>query len=113
MKHLQPHQLKEIFTDTVEKEMQSDLKKYFTGKARPGTHLIIGTYPGKITDYYVCFLCEQPFNPRPFIIIVIVEACCNTSKKSFEKYCDKVLEKADELPERKAALMLNIQQMYS
>lgn len=112
MRHLQPHQLKDYFTPAQEKEMQGDVVKYFTGKARPGTHCVIGKYPGKLTDYYVGFLCEQPFNPRPFIIMVMVEACCNTGKKSFEKYCEKVMEKADELPERKAALMLNIQQQF-
>jgi hypothetical protein len=42
--------------------------------------------------------------------MVMVEACCSTSKHRFQKDCDKVMEKADELPERKAALMLNIQQ---
>jgi hypothetical protein len=110
MYHLQPHQLKDYFTPQQEKIMQSDVTKYFTGKAKPGTHLIIGQYPGKITDYHVGFLCEQPFNPRPFIIMIIVDACCNTGKKSFEKYCEKVLEKADDLPERKAALMMNIEQ---
>lgn len=112
MHHLQPHQLKDFFLPLQEKEMMNDLKAYFTGKAKPGTHLIIGSYPGKLTDYYVGFLAEQPFNPRPFIIMVMVEATCNTSKKSFEKYCGKVMEKADELPERKAALMLNIQQQF-
>lgn len=112
MHYLQPHQLKDLFTNQQELQMQADVKKYFTGKAKPGTHMIIGKYPGKLTDYYVGFLCEQPFNPRPFIILVMVEACCNTSKKSFEKYCERVMEKADELPERKAALMLNIQQQF-
>lgn len=112
MHHLQPHQLKDLFNPLQEKEMESDVKKYFAGPIKPGTHIIIGTYPGKLTDYYVGFLCEQPFNPRPFHIMVMVEAVCNTSKKSFEKYCEKVMEKADDLPERKAALMLNIQQQY-
>lgn len=112
MHHLQPHQLKDYFTPQQEKEMQGDVVKYFTGKAKPGTHTITGVYPGKLTDYYVCFLCEQPFNPRPFIIMVIVEATCNTSKKSFEKHCEKVMDKADDMPERKAALMNNIQQQF-
>jgi len=112
MNHLQTHQLKDYFLPAQEKEMQSDVVKYLTGKAKPGTHLIIGVYPGKLTDYHVGFLVEQPFNPRPFIIMVMVEAVCNTGKKSFEKYCEKVMEKADELPERKAALMLNIQQQF-
>lgn len=112
MKHLQPHQLKDYFTPQQEKQMQEDVVKYFTGKAKPGIHLITAAYPGKLADYYVGFLCEQPFNPRPFIILVMVEACCNTSKRRFEKGCEKVMEKADELPERKAALMLNIQQQY-
>lgn len=112
MYHLQPNQLKDYFLPQQEKQMQEDVVKYFTGKAKPGTHMIIAVYPGKLTDYYVGFLCEQPFNPRPFIIMVLVEASCNTSKRSFEKYCDKVMEKADDLPERKAALMLNIQQQF-
>lgn len=110
MHHLQPHQLKEYFTPQQEKMMQSDVTKYFSGRAKIGTHLVIGEYPGKLTDYYVGFLCEQPPNPRPFIIMVMVEAKCNTSKQNFEKYCGLVMEKADDLPERKAALMLNIEQ---
>lgn len=112
MKYLQPHQLKEYFTNPTELQMQEDIKSYFKGKIKPGTHLITAVYPGKLTDYYVGFLVEQPFNPRPFIIMVMVEATCNTSKKRFEKDCEKVMEKADDLPERKAALMLNIQQQY-
>lgn len=112
MHYLLPHQLKDLFTNQQELQMQADVKKYFTGKAKPGTHTITGVYPGKLTDYFVCFLCEQPFNPRPFIIMVIVEAVCNTSKKSFEKHCERIMEKSDELPERKAALMLNIQQQF-
>lgn len=112
MHHLQPHQLKDYFTPAQEKQMQADVVSAFTGKAKPGTHMVIAVYPGKITDYYVGFLVEQPFNPRPFIIMVMVESTCNTSKKSFEKYCDKVMEKADDLPERKAALLLNIQQQF-
>jgi hypothetical protein len=112
MHHLQPHQLKDYFDHPTELKMQEDIKSYFKGTIKPGTHSVIAVYRGKLTDYYVGFLIEQPFNPRPFIIMVLVEATCNTSKKSFEKYCEKVMEKADELPERKAALMLNIQQQF-
>lgn len=112
MKYLQTHQLKDYFTPQQEQVMQGDVVSYFKGKIKPGTHLVTAVYPGKLTDYYVSFLCEQPFNPRPFIIMVIVEACCNTSKKSFEKHCERIMEKADDLPERKAALMLNIQQQF-
>lgn len=112
MHYLQPHQLKDYFTPQQEQEMQKDVISAFVGKAKPGIHLVIAEYPGKLADYYVGFLVEQPFNPRPFIIMVMVEAKCNTSKHRFEKDCEKVMEKADELPERKAALMLNIQQMH-
>lgn len=112
MHYLQPHQLKDYFTPQQEKQMQEDIKSYFKGKIKPGIHLITAEYPGKLTDYYVGFLVEQPFNPRPFIIMVMVEACCNTSKRRFEKDCGKVMDKADDLPERKAALMLNIQQQF-
>jgi hypothetical protein len=113
MHHLQPNQLKAYFTPQQEKQMQADVVGYFVGKAKPGTHLITAVYPGKITDYYVGFLCEQPFNPRPFIIMIMVEATCNTSKKSFEKECGRILDKADDLPERKAALMQNIQSIHN
>jgi hypothetical protein len=113
MHYLQPHQLKDYFLPQTEQEMQKDITGYFVGKAKPGTHLITAVYTGKLTDYYVGFLVEQPFNPRPFIIMVMIEAVCNTSKKRFEKDCEKVLDKADDLPERKAALMLNIQQQSS
>lgn len=113
MTHLQPHQLKNYFAHPQELQMQDDVKKYFAGKAKPGTHLIIGIYPGKLTDYYVAFLCEQPFNPRPFIIMVMIDATCNTSKKSFEKACGKIMDKADELPERKAALLQNLQSVHN
>jgi len=112
MRHLQPHQLKDYFLPDQEKQMQADVVSAFKGKAKPGTYVITAVYPGRLSDYYVGLLVEMPFNPRPFIIMVMVEATCNTSKRSFEKYCDKVMEKADELPERKAALMLNIQQQY-
>jgi hypothetical protein len=112
MHHLQPHQLKDYFTPNQETVMQRDVVSYLKGKIKPGIHLITAEYPGKLTDYYVSFLVEQPFNPRPFIIMVMVEAKCNTSKKRFLKDCDKIAEKADDLPERKAALMLNIQQQF-
>jgi hypothetical protein len=110
MHYLQPHQLKDLFLPGQENIMQEDVKSYFKGPIKPGIHLVMGEYPGKLTDYYVSFLVEQPFNPRPFIIMVMVEAKCNTSKKRFLKDCDKIAEKADDLPERKAALMINIQQ---
>lgn len=113
MHHLQPNQLKDFFLPNQEKQMEADLKKYFTGKARPGIHTITGEYPGKLTDYYLSFICEQPFNPRPFIIMVCVEAKCNTSRRRFEKDVDKIAAKADDLPERKAALMLNIQTQFT
>lgn len=113
MHHLQPHQLKDYFLPQQEKQMENDLKAYFTGKAKPGIHMIVGEYPGKLTDYYVGIIAEQPFNPRPFIIMVCVEAKCNTSRRRFEKDVDKIAAKADDLTERKAALMLNIQQQFS
>jgi hypothetical protein len=113
MHYLQPNQLKDYFLPLQENIMQEDIKSYFKGPIKPGIHLVMAEYPGKLTDYYVSFLVEQPFNPRPFIIMVCVEAKCNTSRKRFEKDVDKIAAKADDLPERKAALMLNIQTQFT
>jgi len=107
MTHLQPPQLKSFFTPKQERVMQSDLVKYFTGKAKFGIHSVIMESAGKLTDYYVGFIVEQPDNPRPFIIMVVVGAKVNISKDRFVTYVDDIAAKADELPERKIALLRN------
>jgi len=89
--------------------MQADLVKYFTGKAKVGIHSVIMESEGKLSDYYVGFIVEQPDNPRPFIIMVVVEAKVNISKDRFVTYVDNIASKADELPERKMALLRNKQ----
>lgn len=106
---LQPYQLKKFFTPKQEKQMQDDLIKYFTGKAKVGVHSVIMESPGRLTDYYVGFIVEQPNNPRPFIILVVVDAKVNTQHQKFVDYVDGIAAKADDLPQRKIAALRNRQ----
>ncbi len=110
---LQTFQLKRYFTKEQEKDMEKDLVGYFTGKAKIGLYTIVTESPGRKTDYYVGFIVEQPDNPRPFIIAVVIEEQRKTSKDYFMKVADQLAEKADKLPERKKALIKNLQSIFN
>lgn len=111
MIQLQPNQLQLYFTKQQETDMQKEIVACFTGKVKPGIYSIVMEKPGKLAEYFVGFIVEQPNNPRPFIITVIVEAVVRTSRGRFNAYVDNIMNKADKLPERKAALLRNQQQI--
>jgi hypothetical protein len=110
---LQPFQLKRYFTKDQEKAMEKDLVGYFTGKAKIGLYTIVTESPGRKTDYRVGFIVEQPDNPRPFIIVVVIEEKNRISKEKFLKMADQIAERADKLPERKKALIKNLQSIFN
>lgn len=110
---LQPFQLKRYFTKEQEKAMEKDLVGYFTGKARIGLYTIVTESPGRKTDYRVGFIIEQPNNPRPFIIAVLIEEKNKISNELFMEKADKIAERADKLPERKKALIKNLQSIFN
>lgn len=113
MRVLQPFQLKKYFTKEQEKEMEKDLVSYFTGKVKVGMYTIVSESPGIKTDYYVGFIVEQPNNPRPFIIVVVIEEKKSISKGLFMEKCDKIAENADKLPERRKAAIRNLQSVFN
>lgn len=110
---LQPFQLKRYFTKEQEIAMQKDLVGYFTGKAKVGLYTIVTESPGRKTDYRVGFIIEQPNNPQPFIIVVLIEEKNKISKELFMEKADKIAERSDKLPERKKALIKNLQSIFN
>lgn len=110
---LQPFQLKRYFTKDQEKDLEKDLVGYFTGTAKIGLYTIVTESPGRKTDYYVGFIVEQPNNPRPFIIAVVIEEKKSISKELFVEKADQLAERAEKLPERKKALIKNLQSIFN
>lgn len=113
MTTLQPFQLKRYFTKEQEKAMEKDLVGYFTGTAKIGLYTIVTESAGRKTDYHVGFIVEQPNNPRPFIIVVVIEEKNKISKELFLEKADKIAERAEKLPERKKALIKNLQSIFN
>lgn len=113
MTTLQPFQLKRYFTKEQEKLMEKDLVGYFTGKAKVGLYTIVTESPGRKTDYRVAFIVEQPNNPRPFIIVVVIEEKNKISKEAFMKAADLIAENAHKMPEARKAAIRNIQSIFN
>lgn len=111
MKTIRTSELKMYFTAQQETDIQKDIVASFTGTVRQGIYSVVMMKQGKITEYYLGFIVEQPDNPRPFIITILMEAVVRTSRGRFERDVEQVLEKAHKLPERGRALLRNQQQI--
>lgn len=88
-----PAQLKDYFEPEADQLMMLDIKKYFIGKIRPGLHTIVFHMRGKLAEYYVGFIIDQPVSPYPYIIEVYLGNVHEfLTREEFETRVDKLVD---------------------